>query len=82
MVFDPESGPITLSSIISLDEVDIETEFIFSLQDDDLTQQLLIYELKEWSNQTCLSLAITANHKEFVAHPCCQVITLIRLMSR
>ena len=48
----------------------------FPTQDDDLTQQLLIYELKEWSNQTCLSLAVTANLKEFVAHPCVQVTTV------
>ncbi|XP_070543442.1 transient receptor potential cation channel subfamily M member 3-like isoform X2 [Ptychodera flava] len=39
-----------------------------------LTQQLLTYELKNWSKLTCLSLAVTANHKEFIAHPCCQTL--------
>ncbi|XP_014671784.1 PREDICTED: transient receptor potential cation channel trpm-like [Priapulus caudatus] len=43
-------------------------------QDDDFTQQLLTYELLNWSNQTCLSLAYTANHREFVAHTCCQLL--------
>ncbi|XP_077863672.1 transient receptor potential cation channel subfamily M member 3 [Saccoglossus kowalevskii] len=38
------------------------------------TQQLLTYELKNWSLLTCLSLAVSANHKEFIAHPCCQAL--------
>ncbi|XP_053405277.1 transient receptor potential cation channel subfamily M member 3-like isoform X7 [Mercenaria mercenaria] len=40
--------------------------------DDDYTQQLLTYELKNFSDQTCLSLAVNANHREFIAHACCQ----------
>ncbi|XP_077989060.1 transient receptor potential cation channel subfamily M member 3-like [Glandiceps talaboti] len=39
-----------------------------------VTQQLLTYELKNWSKLTCLSLAVAANHKEFIAHPCCQTL--------
>ena len=42
--------------------------------DDDLTLQLLTYELKNWSHQTCISLGVICNNKEFVAHPCCQVL--------
>ncbi|XP_046332894.2 transient receptor potential cation channel subfamily M member 3-like isoform X4 [Haliotis rufescens] len=42
--------------------------------DDDYTQQLLTYELKNFSEQTCLSLAVAANHREFIAHTCCQVL--------
>jgi hypothetical protein len=40
--------------------------------DDDYTQQLLTYELKNFSDQTCLSLAVSANHRAFIAHTCCQ----------
>ena len=43
-------------------------------QDDDQTQQLLTSELKNWSGQTCLSLAVTANHRSVLAHTCCQII--------
>ncbi|GAB1601203.1 transient receptor potential cation channel subfamily M member 3 isoform X4 [Argonauta hians] len=42
--------------------------------DDDYTQQLLTYELKNFSDHTCLSLAVAANHREFVAHTCCQML--------
>nr|XP_012234779.1 PREDICTED: transient receptor potential cation channel trpm [Linepithema humile] len=43
-------------------------------QDDDQTQQLLTTELQNWSGQTCLSLAVTANHRPLLAHPCSQII--------
>nr|CAH7719953.1 unnamed protein product [Callosobruchus chinensis] len=43
-------------------------------QDDDQTQQLLTCELQNWSGQTCLSLAVTANHRALLAHPCSQII--------
>eukprot|EP00058_Branchiostoma_floridae_P016533 XP_002602021.1 hypothetical protein BRAFLDRAFT_82609 [Branchiostoma floridae] len=43
-------------------------------QDDTKAMQLLTYELKYWSKQTCLSLAVAANHREFIAHTCCQVL--------
>ncbi|EFN73002.1 Transient receptor potential cation channel CG34123 [Camponotus floridanus] len=43
-------------------------------QDDDQTQQLLTSELQNWSGQTCLSLAVTANHRQLLAHPCSQII--------
>jgi transient receptor potential cation channel subfamily M protein 3 len=38
-------------------------------QDDAQTLQLLTYELRNWGNHTCLSLAVIANNKEFLAHP-------------
>lgn len=43
-------------------------------QDDDQTQQLLTCELHNWSGQTCLSLAVAANHRPLLAHPCSQII--------
>ena len=42
--------------------------------DDDYTQQLLTYELKNFSDQTCLSLSVAANHRKFIAHTCCQTL--------
>lgn len=43
-------------------------------QDDDQAKQLLTSELQNWSGQTCLSLAVTANHRALLAHPCSQTI--------
>lgn len=43
-------------------------------ENDDKTWQLLTYELKNWSDWTCLSLAVISHHQEFVAHKCCQMI--------
>ncbi|CAF4628555.1 unnamed protein product [Rotaria socialis] len=43
-------------------------------ENDDKTCQLLTYELKNWSDWTCLSLAVISHHQEFVAHKCCQII--------
>ncbi|XP_072942327.1 transient receptor potential cation channel trpm [Epargyreus clarus] len=42
--------------------------------DDDQAQQLLTCELQNWSGQTCLSLAVAANHRALLAHPCSQII--------
>lgn len=42
--------------------------------DGDFTLQLLTYELEHWGMQTNISLAVVANHKDFLAHPCCQVL--------
>ncbi|CAL4083894.1 unnamed protein product [Meganyctiphanes norvegica] len=44
------------------------------IQNDYKTHQLLTYELKNWSKQTCLSLAVAVNHKALLAHPCCQIL--------
>uniref|UniRef100_A0A914WJN1 Transient receptor potential cation channel subfamily M member 3 n=1 Tax=Plectus sambesii TaxID=2011161 RepID=A0A914WJN1_9BILA len=43
-------------------------------QDESATLQLLTYDLKNWGGQTCLSLAVIARNKAFVAHPCCQIL--------
>uniref|UniRef100_H2Y089 Transient receptor potential cation channel subfamily M member 3 n=1 Tax=Ciona intestinalis TaxID=7719 RepID=H2Y089_CIOIN len=42
--------------------------------DDDATQHILTYELKQWSRHTCLSLAVAAKHRDFIAHPCVQLL--------
>ena len=42
--------------------------------DDDLTQQLLTYKLQTWGDQTCLSLAVTASHRDFLANTSCQIL--------
>lgn len=42
--------------------------------DDDVTNKLLTYELKTYSKQTCMSLAHRANLRDFIAHPCCQIL--------
>lgn len=42
--------------------------------DDDLTLQLLTYELRQWGRWNCISLAALANYKKFVAHQCCQML--------
>lgn len=43
-------------------------------QDEDRANQLLTYELKNWSKKTCLALAVAVNHRAFLAHPCCQIL--------
>lgn len=41
---------------------------------EDLAQQLLTYNLENWGDQCCLSLAVATRHEEFVAHTCCQTL--------
>lgn len=41
---------------------------------EELTQQLLTYNLQNWGGQTCLSLAISIEHEEFLAHVSCQTL--------
>ncbi|XP_055839433.1 transient receptor potential cation channel trpm isoform X4 [Episyrphus balteatus] len=43
-------------------------------QDAEKAQRLLTCELHSWSNQSCLGLAVAANHRALLAHPCSQVI--------
>lgn len=43
-------------------------------QDAEKAQRLLTCELHSWSSQSCLSLAVAANHRALLAHPCSQVI--------
>ena len=40
--------------------------------DEVMSQQLLTYELSNFSNKTCLSLAAYGENKHLVAHVCCQ----------
>ncbi|KAK6725895.1 hypothetical protein RB195_004302 [Necator americanus] len=45
----------------------------FCYREDNLqTLKLLTAQLPHWGHQNCLSLAVMANHKPFLAHPCCQ----------
>uniref|UniRef100_A0A8R1U0B4 TRPM SLOG domain-containing protein n=1 Tax=Onchocerca volvulus TaxID=6282 RepID=A0A8R1U0B4_ONCVO len=44
------------------------------LQDDAGTLRLLTAELPNWGHHTCLSLAVIANNRRFLAHPCCQIL--------
>lgn len=41
-------------------------------EDNGQTLKLLTAQLPHWGYQNCLSLAVMANHKPFLAHPCCQ----------
>ncbi|GAB6029581.1 hypothetical protein CHUAL_005324 [Chamberlinius hualienensis] len=43
-------------------------------QNDFIAMQMLTYELNTWGNQTCLTLAVAANHVQLLAHPCCQIL--------
>ena len=40
----------------------------------ELTNQLLTYDLTNWSHWTCLNLAVVASLKDFLAHTSCQVL--------
>ena len=43
-------------------------------EDDELTSQLLTYDLVNWSHWTCLSLAVSGNLKDFLSHTACQLL--------
>lgn len=43
-------------------------------QDAERASRLLTCELHSWSSQSCLSLAVAANHRAILAHPCSQII--------
>lgn len=43
-------------------------------EDDELTSQLLTYDLVNWSHWTCLTLAVSANLKDFLSHAACQLL--------
>ena len=44
------------------------------LTSEEMTQVLLTYELSNWSDQTCLSLAVSASHRAFIANTSCQIL--------
>ena len=37
-------------------------------------EQLLTYELTNWSRQTCIRLAVACKNRPILAHPCAQII--------
>ncbi|CAB1339166.1 unnamed protein product [Coregonus sp. 'balchen'] len=43
-------------------------------QDETMAMKLLTYELKNWSNSTCLKLAVSSRLRPFVAHTCTQLL--------
>ena len=43
-------------------------------EEDQLTSQLLTYDLVYWSHWTCLTLAVSANLKDFLSHAACQLL--------
>ncbi|XP_008848828.1 transient receptor potential cation channel subfamily M member 1 isoform X1 [Nannospalax galili] len=50
--------------------------------DEQLAMKLLTYELKNWSNSTCLKLAVAAKHRDFIAHTCSQMLLTDMWMGR
>uniref|UniRef100_A0A674AG78 Transient receptor potential cation channel, subfamily M, member 1a n=1 Tax=Salmo trutta TaxID=8032 RepID=A0A674AG78_SALTR len=42
--------------------------------DEQVAMKLLTYQLKNWSNSTCLKLAVAAKHRDFIAHTCSQML--------
>lgn len=51
-------------------------------QDDTMSMKLLTYELKNWSNSTCLKLAVSSHLRPFVAHTCTQMLLSDMWMGR
>uniref|UniRef100_A0A8C7MP29 Transient receptor potential cation channel, subfamily M, member 1a n=1 Tax=Oncorhynchus kisutch TaxID=8019 RepID=A0A8C7MP29_ONCKI len=42
--------------------------------DEQVAMKLLTYQLKNWSDSTCLKLAVAAKHRDFIAHTCSQML--------
>ncbi|KAF7212948.1 transient receptor potential cation channel subfamily M member 7, partial [Nothobranchius furzeri] len=51
-------------------------------QDETMSMKLLTYELKNWSNSTCLKLAVSSHLRQFVAHTCTQLLLSDMWMGR
>uniref|UniRef100_A0A674BX77 non-specific serine/threonine protein kinase n=1 Tax=Salmo trutta TaxID=8032 RepID=A0A674BX77_SALTR len=51
-------------------------------QDETMAMKLLTYELKNWSNSTCLKLAVSSRLRPFVAHTCTQLLLSDMWMGR
>lgn len=51
-------------------------------QDETMAMKLLTYELKNWSNSTCLKLAVSSHLRPFVAHTCTQMLLSDMWMGR
>ena len=45
-------------------------------KDSHRTQQLLTYEMPNWSYKTCLDIAIICRNCKFLSHPCAQRVQL------
>ncbi|XP_042199077.1 transient receptor potential cation channel subfamily M member 7 isoform X2 [Callorhinchus milii] len=50
--------------------------------DETMAMKLLTYELKNWSNSTCLKLAVNSRLRPFVAHTCTQMLLSDMWMGR
>ncbi|CAB1338835.1 unnamed protein product, partial [Coregonus sp. 'balchen'] len=50
--------------------------------DEQVAMKLLTYQLKNWSNSTCLKLAVAAKHRDFIAHTCSQMLLSDMWMGR
>ncbi|MBN3296361.1 TRPM7 protein, partial [Amia calva] len=51
-------------------------------EDETMAMKLLTYELKNWSNSTCLKLAVSSRLRPFVAHTCTQMLLSDMWMGR
>ncbi|XP_069085230.1 transient receptor potential cation channel subfamily M member 6 [Pleurodeles waltl] len=51
-------------------------------QNEQMAMKLLTYELKNWSNSTCLKLAVSSALRPFVSHTCTQMLLTDMWMGR
>ena len=51
-------------------------------QNERMAMKLLTYELKNWSNSTCLKLAVSGGLRPFVSHTCTQMLLTDMWMGR
>ncbi|KAK6494322.1 transient receptor potential cation channel subfamily M member 6-like isoform X2 [Huso huso] len=51
-------------------------------QNERMAMKLLTYELKNWSNSTCLKLAVSSGLRPFVSHTCTQMLLTDMWMGR
>ncbi|KAM9367239.1 transient receptor potential cation channel subfamily M member 6 [Phaethornis superciliosus] len=51
-------------------------------QNEQMAMKLLTYELKNWSNSTCLKLAVSVGLRSFVSHTCTQMLLTDMWMGR
>ncbi|KAL1787479.1 transient receptor potential cation channel subfamily M member 6 [Sigmodon hispidus] len=51
-------------------------------QNEPMAMKLLTYELKNWSNSTCLKLAVSGGLRPFVSHSCTQMLLTDMWMGR
>ncbi|KAK2513877.1 hypothetical protein Q9233_015270 [Columba guinea] len=51
-------------------------------QNEQMAMKLLTYELKNWSNSTCLKLAVSVGLRPFISHTCTQMLLTDMWMGR